>query len=310
VEHPLLIHGARIDQAMAAAEACRPGNRPILFLRHRDDVPPFLERLRNLNALAIDFDGTLTRGNTFRQVEILLSPELKERGQAALAAHEDFAWGRAATAAERTPPRTFRAWLEGNGAGDDAERVASECGLLMNSALAWASSQVMRHDLRTLVHGMPPRDGARDLCRLFAHPTVVSAGVENVIRFFLEQYAFTDDMDVIAGMELAFGDDGSIAGVHHNLWPSSFKGRLVERLRQFHGLQREQMLCIGDTPFDLPLLRAGGFSVTLCAPKTEDPPAFRQRQRGFADLWTASDALLVGNTLQPLVDLVRHARTL
>lgn len=302
-----IVSHATEGSAKAAAINWKRGDDSILYLRDQDEAM-FLAKLRAVLALAADLDGTLARTNTFRKIEESMPPDLVRHGQTTLRAHIEYV-SRQAELGQRAEPESLRGWLARMGPESDLERIASDGGLMANNLIGLVRSGFNKERLRLLVEGKRARNGAQALCGKFKRAVVVSAGFENVGEAFLWHHNFPPHVEIIAGFRLIFDEDkeGLIKGVEHLLFPSMLKGVLVKRVREEHyGLDRRHLLCVGDLPFDAPLLREGGVAVGLLPPEDEDVGAFRHRMLTFTEYWDSVDAMLVGDSLQPLADLLEE----
>lgn len=295
-------------QLVMDAANWKRGDDSILFLRNQDEAA-FRAKIALIKALAIDLDGTAAVTNTFREMVKDQSAEIIGQDRKTLQAHIDYV-SRTPKPGRAVKGESIREWLERRGPDGDLHRLASESGLMANNIVGLMRSGFTQTTLRALVARKKVRHGAQVLCATVTHAMVISAGFENAGELFLERHAFPKHVEIISGFRLLFADDGTIAGVHHNLYPSGLKGDLVRLFREEHfRLKRENLLCVGDTPWDAPLLREGGLAIGLLPPEDEDPGAFHDRLTRFAPYWDSVDAMLVGDSLQPLADLLEESRT-
>lgn len=293
------------ESAKAAAVNWKRGDDPILYLRDQDDVA-FRAKLCAVLAIAADLDGTLARTNTFRELEKGMPHDLVAHGQATLRAHIAYV-SRQAELTRPSETENLRGWLARMGPESDLERIASDGGLMANNIIGLVRSGFNKERLRQLVESKRARDGAQALCGKVKRAVVVSAGFENVGEAFLWHHNFPGHVEIIAGFRLIFDAEGLIKGVEHLLFPSMLKGVLVKRVREEHyGMDRKHLLCVGDLPFDAPLLREGGVAIGLLPPEDEDVGAFHHRMLAFPEYWQSVDAMLVGDSLQPLADLLEE----
>ncbi len=277
---------------------------PALFLKR--SAAAFQDALADVTCLAADFDGTMVRGNTFRHIERLLCEKGMASNERALEDHIAYVSCRSPAPA---PAADFRDWLESVGAESDVDRACSEAGLLAQAVINMIRAGVRRPDLEDIAKALSLRPGVEALAAACDRGAVVSAGMEDVSRAFLSgRGPALARLDVIGAVRLAFDEGGRIVGLRHNLWPSPTKGANVRRLCRFWHVERAHVLSIGDSPFDVDLFQESGVAVGILPPYAEDPLAFDDHLARFDGYWNAVDALLVGDSLQPLADLVRAAR--
>lgn len=299
---------ASAHQTAIAALTWKPGDPSVFYLRGQS-AKTFRAKASKVDMLGADLDGTLARTNTFRELEKGQPEAVVRHGQKTLKAHIGYV-SRAPVPVRPAEGESPRQWIKRRGPVNELFSLASESGLMGNNGMGMMKSGFTRELLHALVRGKRARDGAQDLCAAVKHAVAVSAGLENAGELFLELHGFPKHVRIISGFLLEFADDGTIDGSDHNYFPSALKGMLAALLRdEYYGVSREQLLCVGDTPFDAALLREGGLAVGLLPPESEDAGAFHDRLARFGPYWQSVDAMLVGDSLQPLADLIRETRT-
>jgi|GEM_PF-6096430 len=244
----------------------------------------FSVRLQRTRAAGFDFDGALIEGAHLR----LLREVMEERARAA------------------------------------DQKEADKYYTLIGQTEEWitvAVARIAEHLRGRLTRGhiaerldrLPPRSGAVDLLRHYCNRSGVmvgSLGVKSYIAPWCAHYLSPSDRSVeVAALDLTWDEQGFCNGFD----PASIvtdrnKGEWFHEFCLRRGIAQKDSLVLGDSPrTDASLLRAGGVRVLLWPVTGVSESAETDRLRTISDLWPDLDAVLIGDSLKPLVEILRAA---
>ena len=242
-------------------------------------APCFFDALRSARGLVADFDGTLHPGNQWAHLRACMTPEHRADDEADLARYFD--------------PKRIRTT-------DD------DLAFIFASARRLRESGLLKFTLATGTRDLPPRPGARALIVSFEGRTaVVSYGVWDWISRWTREHGVPVG-DIFAlrlewnPLPLASDCIGMIPGT---VITEGNKGYARDVFRAHHKLGHEQVLVIGDAPTDLQMMDPTNVGVLILPKLDPDPGRMKFRLAGLRELWPRVSAILIADTLEPLVEL-------
>jgi phosphoserine phosphatase len=265
----------------------------------RIPVPQLMEHAGQVKAGAFDYDGTLTPTSQWKQVSARIPEELR----AVDAANRDLYWS--------TPQDQDNGmdvsnpdWLLGH--IDPRNRDIAEGAWIAETIRLYSEGGITRENLREIAAGIPPRDGAVELLRLFDPRVVISFGMEQIIQDWLMFMDLTGTP--VGASRLTFGADNVVHGCHINLVASKTKAVAADRFRKLTGIQEHDLLVLGDSIVDAEMMQPGGLNLLIIPPDEADKKLEAFRNGHLAEMWDRLTAILLSNSLMPLVGLIEMAR--
>jgi len=259
-----------------------------------------MRRAARITAGAFDFDGTLTTGSQWRAIDDLMPEVLRELGSQ----NRDWYWSHlhkiGNLPASVLDPDWFHSDLhEGNQKVAEGAWIAETISLYRQAGLT-------RRDIEDVWLALPQREGACDLLELVDPRVVISFGVEQVILSWLQNLQVVDT--AVAASRLKFNEEGVVSGCHINLVVSETKQFAADRFRQITGVAEDQLLVVGDSVVDVHMMHPRGFNILIVPRAEADKKLAGFRTNGIGVMWDRLTAILVSDSLQPLVELIERAR--
>lgn len=148
-----------------------------------------------------------------------------------------------------------------------------------------------------------PRPGVIDLFRSFDEDKrcIISFGIEQFISFWSAVHIGSTQ---VFALELVFDDDHQATGFNcRTVVTDHNKGYLAAVFRVTCKVSRDKLLTIGDAPTDRLLLRHENISVFIYPRNDISKTRCTFRRDGIPELWGEVSAFIIGDSLEPLVDL-------
>ncbi len=240
----------------------------------------FARRVRDAEVLLADFDGTLHPGSQWADLKAYMPPEL---------AAEDRAQAEAFFRRERPTLR-------------------DELALLFDAVRRMRAAGMTQQTIRKAAYSASiPRRGTRELFSSFVrNPLIVSFGIKPYIAEWCRANGLSCDVAALSFQ--FFGPPGKeeIADVDwHTAVVGSNKGFVADAYCTHLRVDPSRALALGDSPVDLSMMRPGNIGVLVVPRKDEDRVRDRYRRDGLARMWPSISAVLVSDSLEPLVELRR-----
>ncbi len=286
-----------IEARMAAIRRAQEDRLPLFIsLMEEEDL---LRRARRTDIGLFDFDGTLTPVNQWDALRALVPEELRRTEPDLLSAYRQFM--RASLNTD-----DFHA----SGPRSEAHLSAWEAQWVESSASLFARGGLTREQVATAGAGIPLRDGAKALLSLFAaHTAVISMGMEDTIRPCLAAHGVPAH---VVASRLRYDEDNRVQGVQMGAVTAAMKGDIREWYL-FHHVrmaEHDRVLAIGDSRSDRPMMRHGsGLNAFILPFAPPGEPHAAYRDENLVEILSIADIVLVGDSLQPLADLIEDART-
>lgn len=243
--------------------------------RLEDGVDDLSFRLGAAKVLIADFDGTLHPGSQWMQMRTLMNPGGAAADQAAAERYYGL------SSAERT-------------AYDNNAFIFGSIRFLQEAGVSYGE---MREAMRVL----HPREGALDLLRMFNDRSmVVSFGIRDAIEQWLRYYSVHSR---VSSLQMKWGAHNVLEGYEPGtVVTDDNKGFVATAAMAHFGVEPRDCLVIGDSVTDIGMMIDGTLGV-LVIPGT-DPQKIRRKARAeeLPDLWPRVSAVLVSDSLQPLLD--------
>lgn len=258
----------------------------------------FIARAGRLTGGLFDFDGTLHPSSQWRVIMNRLPRDLIEHDERIRSWYWNQLHGKPAFV-DLDHPDWFHGIMEiGNQAVVDGAWAASSIHMLMQG-------DVRRQAFQEVAQELGARKGAIELLELLARRAVVSYGLETIISDWLVHHQVTS---AIAATRLHFNADGRLTDYHPNIVASPTKEHAANRFRAVTGIHERNLLVVGDSVVDIHMMHEGGFNVLILPPTEADRKLRDFRENNLSGMWARLTAILVSDSLQPLVDLINLRR--
>jgi phosphoserine phosphatase len=248
---------------------------PVLVMnKRRGSLEDFANHLRAVTACGTDFDGTLVPGSHWLMVRRKMRPEDQAADEA-----ETFVFF-------TNPARTEeydQAWLSRG-----LER-AIRSGLTAGQAALLARKILPYPGAVELLASFPPSPTKR--------AAIISLGLKWVIEAWCSSHGLTG-VEVYAQDFARDGNNGLKPGL---IITDRGKGTCFRDFCQRHYLWTDDALILGDGWSERDLFDCGGLRVFVFPADDLQSERFESRRAAVSRLWSELDAVLIGNSLQPLV---------
>lgn len=256
--------------------------------------------LKWLKAAIFDFDGTLTSGSQWAAVGDLMIPELRERDRA----NRDwyYSHSRASNGSSGSSLHDPDWWVghlhTGNMPVAEGAWVATTIAMLQCSC-------VTLDQIERAAKAVEPRQGAIELLRMFESRAVISMGIEQLIVRWLLNHNVPSP---VAATRLICNEQRNVDGCHINVLASESKRFAADRFREITRVRDEQIMVVGDSIVDASMMRPNGFNILLIPPNETNTQIDSFRRNNLSVMLENVTAVLVSDSLQPLVDLIKIHR--
>ena len=298
---------ATAEEAADLAKRIRMGtfDQSCEGLISKDPLFKSLRRLSDLRALAADFDGTCAPGSHWESLNARLPESLRD------AQEEDRLWY-FTKYLEGTGGSTGRGWQWGERSHLDPEHAAAVEGAFIARQLGrFQAAEFSKACFESAGKKMRPRQGLASLFLRFKNRLIVSMGIVPCIKAFLKENGLEKETRIAAtSIWFPFHKDtlsyGKMSGYGPVIMSPCGKPLAIRQFIADQKLNPEQLLILGDSIGDVPMMLPGVFGVFLIP--HDDSPAIQQyREKAFAAIWNRADLLVIGNSIEPLADLVYEA---
>jgi phosphoserine phosphatase len=268
----------------------------------------FFARLRGIKALNVDNDETLTYGRSYwRQMEDDLCA-VNPRLLAITKAHMDHCL--------RLDPNDHYGWRKYAKEPFDPHLME----LLQEAdAATWTMHMFFyqlygktRGYLRELARKVWLRDGVPDLLKAFPLHRITTSGYAEIVRIVCEINGI-EPYDV-AGFEFLYEEGlsrGKILGIHPGTMVTSHtKVASTLAFLGVQGIERSELMAIGDSYWDIPMMTEEGLGVLIVDPDRLDNPLVRVTLDRFEAEWGKRvHCVLFARDYIKFLDLISHARS-
>lgn len=272
-----------VDELIAAvADVGRRNASALIANRARGDFAWFEGELRGTEALIADYDGTLIAGSQWKAVASLFPPDVEREDREEAAGY---------FARERGEPSV-----------QDVIRFTAHSVRRMR-VIGLHHAQIVR-----VAEQMVPRYGAVDLVRSYApdRAAIVSFGIHPFIQAWC---VFHGIAPMVAATHLRFNAahamlpvPGTVRGIDPlTMVTTHNKGYVAIAIGESFDVPGERTLVVGDSPSDMHMMGEDNLSVLVVPHADAEPERVRFRLRGIPEMWPRVAAVLVSDSLEPLV---------
>lgn len=284
------------DEVLAILERETVSDHLILSKNKPDLIKKMASSIRHL---AADFDGTITAGSQWVEIQNFLPRNLLTEE------HEDRDWYYDQTSDYNTEITDLSDpdWLHGHLMFGN--QTAVEGAWVARSFARYIQANLTDVHVRMAGQAVVMRQGATELFELMHQRVVITFGVEQIIQAFLEKNKLHAS---VAATRLTFDKSGFINGYNRNVIVSATKASAAKRFHELVGDPPPFFLSIGDSIVDIKMMPENGFNVLIMPPGEANKKLAAFRRNHLAAMFDKLTMILVSDSLLPLVDLIRRAR--
>ncbi|MDP2631192.1 MAG: hypothetical protein Q8P30_00295 [Candidatus Uhrbacteria bacterium] len=277
VDFEALYTGSNTDRPLVVVNATRA-----------NCVSAFVKKVFHCCWLMADFDGTLTMGSQWDDARNLMGPERAEVDRVAL-----------------------KRWTESD------RSFQSECEFIFGTVDLLCESGLTQGQLFAVARAQRPRPGALELLHSFELSVDGSEYPDHIVRSFIVSYGmdcyiceWASHNGVFAkvlALKLRWDKDSKLIGYYADtVVVGTNKGNKAKEVHERFGVIPSLQLVLADAPSDKDLFHDKSVNV-LILPHTEVEEAISKfRRKGLPDVWNLVDAILVGDSLEPLYEMRRN----
>jgi phosphoserine phosphatase len=249
--------------------------------------------------IAADFDGTITAGSQWVEIQNFLPNTLLNEE------HQDRDWYYEQTSgvSDVKTDMSDPDWLHGHLMFGN--QTAVEGAWVARSFARYIQANLTDVHVKMAGKAVVMRQGAVELFELMNQRVVITFGVEQIIKAFLEENKIHAS---IAATRLTFDKNGFINGYNRNVVVSATKAAAANRFHKLVGDPPHFFLSIGDSIVDIEMMPENGFNVLIMPPGEANKKLAAFRRNHLATMFNKLTMILVSDSLLPLVDLIRQAR--
>ena len=252
-----------------------------------------------IRAGAFDFCGTLTTGNQWQEIKRCIWEGLRKEDDG----DRDWYFNMTTHVPDTDSSLSDPDWFVKD--GFHGNRAAIEGAWIARSMQRFMHANLHRKDFENAGRRLILREGTEELFDLMTACSVISMGMEQIIRACLDHHSLSA---AIAATRIHFDEKGVMNGYHPNVLGAVSKATAQARFMQLAGHHVHNHLVMGDTLLDTEMMPKGAFNVWIL-PHTEDygtTSAFRDMH--FQMMLSRVTIVLYSNSILPLVQLIREAR--
>lgn len=288
-----IIHTPNLD---AVSRALATREHQVLALCPINEL---MARLACVRAGAFDFDGTLVTGSQWKTLDEFMSWELREEAEAI----RDWYFAHTRDGGNNGLSLDDDDWFHADLAAGN--RLVAEAAWIAESIRLFGKAGIGMEQIEQTAQQLIAREGAIELLALMSQRVVISFGIEQVINAWLTFHGLRSP---VAATRLTF-KNGSVAGCHINLVVGETKPFAADRFRKLTGVSEQELMVVGDSIVDAAMMRPGGFNVMIMPPGESDKRIVEFRENHLPAMWDRLTVILQSDSLLPLVELIRAART-
>jgi phosphoserine phosphatase len=276
-----------VDVEAAARRSFGQNRSALIVNARRGDAAWFARAMREAEAGLFDFDGTLHAGSQWEDVRALLGTDDAR--------------------ADRAEADLYFRRADGE---PSSERITR---FHFNSVRRMARSGIRRGALELRAAASPPRSGAVALVGSFGsgvsggshgRSAVVSFGLYDYIAAWCAANGLGGVL--VAATRLLFDEHATVRGADPLTFVGTHtKGHAAHAIAESFDVPMDRVLVLGDSPTDMHMMSEGNIAVLVLPHVDADPERIAFRLRGLAEMWPRVAAVLVSDSLDPLVALRR-----